>query len=418
MSLKNKITLIFLLFFYVTGFSQKKSLYLDSLLHAGLPTHTKLLSNPKKYKLQIIYTRITRDKDNKPTFKTYYWNVDSTKFFYPASLVKLPVSIMALEKINSLKQYNIDKNTTMITDSVFVCQKKVLKDTTAENRYPSIAHYVKKMFLVSDNYAFARTYEFLGCDYVHQIFEKWGFPNARIVNRLDGSCKADTAKITSPVYFLSDKADTLYKQGLTFFAYNKQHPLPYAKAGKAHTNEVGRRIYQPKDFSAHNFMSLANCHEILRRLTFNNYLDKKNQYNLSNDDWQFLMKYLGMFPRESLFPAYNTKEYYDSFKKFIYYGSSVPTIPSDSVRVFNIVGRAYGFLSDCAYVADVKNQVEFMLSVTMYVNERDVIGTGKYEYDKLGMPFLKDLGVLIYNIEKERKVNYKPDLTEFDLFKN
>ena len=88
------------------------------------------------------------------------------------------------------------------------------------------------------------------------------------------------------------------------------------------------------------------------------------------------------------------------------------------MRVFNIVGRAYGFLSDCAYVADVKNKVEFMLSVTMYVNERDIIGTGKYEYDKLGLPFLKDLGNLLYDTEKARKVDYKPDLTEFDLFKN
>jgi hypothetical protein len=306
----------------------------------------------------------------------------------------------------------------MITDSVFVCQKKVFKDTTSENRYPSLAHYIKKMFLVSDNYAFARTYEFLGCDYLHQRFEKWGFPNIRIVNRLDGSCKADTAKITSPVYFLSDKADTLYKQTLTFYTYDKQHPLAYPKAGKAHNNEFGKRVYGPKDFSTHNFMSLANCHEILKRLTFNNYLDKQNQFSLNLDDWQFLMKYLGMFPRESLFPAYNTKEYYDSFKKFIYYGSSVPTIPSDSVRVFNIVGRAYGFLSDCAYVCDVKNSVEYMLSVTMYVNERDIIGTGKYEYDKLGMPFLKDLANLIYKVEKDRKLEYKPDLTEFDLFKN
>lgn len=75
-------------------------------------------------------------------------------------------------------------------------------------------------------------------------------------------------------------------------------------------------------------------------------------------------------------------------------------------------------LSDCAYVADVKNQVEYMLSVTMYVNERDIVGTGKYEYDKIGLPFLKDLGSLIYGIEKERKVQYKPDLEEFDLFKN
>ena len=416
--IKNKILLICLLCMYTAVFPQKNSPYLDSLLHVGLPSHAKLLNSPKKYKLQIIYTRITRDKNNKPSFKNYYWNTDSTRFFYPASLVKLPLSIMAIEKINSLKKYGLDKNTTLITDSVFVCQKKVYKDTTAENRLPSVAHYIKKMFLVSDNYAFARTYEFLGCDYIHQRLEKWGFPNIRMVNRLDGACKADTAKITSPVYFLSNKGDTLYKQSLTFYTYNKSHPLTYARAGKAHTNEFGKRIYTPKDFSTHNFMSLNNCHEILKRLVFTNHLDKIQRYDLSHDDWQFLMKYLGMYPRESLYPAYNTKEYYDSFKKFIYYGSALPTIPGDSVRVFNIVGRAYGFLSDCAYIADVKNKVEFILSVTMYLNERDVIGTGKYEYDKLGLPFLKDLGNLIYKIEKNRAVEYKPNLEEFDLFKN
>ncbi|MHB8259883.1 MAG: serine hydrolase [Bacteroidia bacterium] len=408
-----------ILFFICTqGHSQKKSFYLDSLLRAGLPNHTKLLSNPKKYKLQIIYTRIARDKNNSPTFINYYWNVDSNKFFYPASLVKLPLSIMALEKINSLKNYNIDKNTTLITDSVFVCQKKVFKDTTSENRYPSVAHYIKKMFLVSDNYAFARTYEFLTCDYIHQTLEKWQFPNIRIVNRLDGSCKADTAKITSPVYLLSEKGDTLYKQALTYYTYTKPHPLSKAKAGRAHTNELGKRINQPKDFSTHNFMSLSNCHEILRRLVFYPHINKERGYAITIEDWQFLLKYLGMYPRECLYPAYNTKEYYDSFKKFIYYGSCAPTIPSDSVRVFNIVGRAYGFLSDCAYVADIKNNVEYMLSVTMYLNERDIVGTGKYEYDKLGMPFLKDLGNLIYTVEKERKVKHKADLQEFDLFKN
>ncbi|MBS1647134.1 MAG: serine hydrolase [Bacteroidetes bacterium] len=409
--------LLLSVFVCVSTQAQKKSLYIDSLLRSEMPSHSKLWSNPKKYKLQIIYTQITRDKNNAPHFKNYYWHVDSTRFFYPASLVKLPVSIAALEKIHSLEKYGIDKNTTMITDSVYACQKKVYKDTTSETKYPSIAHYVKKMFLVSDNYSFARTYEFLGCDYLHQTTERWGFPNIRITNRLDASCKADTAKITPPVYFLSEKKDTLYKQALTFYTYNKPHPLKIAKAGKAHTNELGKRIYTPKDFSTHNFMSLANCHEILRRLVFYHHIEEKNKYRLSTEDWTFLMRYLGMYPRESLYPAYNEKEYYDSFKKFIYYGSATPTIPSDSsVRIFNIVGRAYGFLSDCAYVVDVKNKIEFMLSVTMYVNERDIIGTGKYEYNQLGLPFMKDLGTLLYRIEKNRKIKYPADLKEFDLF--
>ena len=412
------IGFIFLWLVSAQVFAQKNSVFLDSLIHHRLAKHSKILTNPKKYKIQIIYTQITRDKNNQPGFKNYYWNVDSNRFFYPASLVKLPLSIMALEKINKLKNYGIDKNSRFITDSACSCQKKVFKDTTSESGFPSIAHYIKKMFLVSDNYSFARTYEFLGCDYIHQTLEKWNFPNIRMVNRLDGSCKADTTKITSPVCFLSEKGDTLYRQPLTFFTYSKPHPLGVAKAGKAHTNESGKRIYKPKNFSEHNFMSLSNCHEILKRLVFYNYMDSKNKYSITPDDWQFLMKYLGLYPRESLYPAYNTKEYYDSFKKFIYYGSSSPTIPSDSIRVFNIVGRAYGFLSDCAYVADLKNNIEFMVSITLYVNERDIIGTGKYEYDKLGLPFMKDLGNALYDFEKNRSVKYKANLSEFNFFKN
>lgn len=396
------------------GFGQKTSKYLDSLLRQSLPQHARVFNGSHKYKLQIVYTRITRDKDNKPSFKNYYWHADSTQFFYPASLVKLPVSILALEKLNELKDKGIDKYTSMITDSAFFCQKRVLKDTSAENKMPSIAHYIKKMFLVSDNYSFARTYEFVGCDYAHQKLEKWGYPNIRIVNRLDAQCKNDTGKITSPVTFLSPFGDILYKQPLTFADYNKPYPLPEAKAGKAYVNDAGKRVYEPKDFSKHNFMSLVNCHEIFKNLVFNNY---SHTYNISQDDWQFAMKYLGMYPRESIYPKYNdNKIFYDSFKKYFIHGAIVPTITTDTLRVFNIVGRAYGFLSDVAYVVDYKNKVEFLLSATIYVSEKNIVGSGKYEYDLIGLPLFKDVSRLIYNEEKKRKKKHEPDLKEFELF--
>ncbi|HWY38743.1 MAG TPA: serine hydrolase, partial [Bacteroidia bacterium] len=282
---------------------------------------------------------------------------------------------------------------------------------------PSVAHYIKKMFLVSDNFAFAREYEFLGCDYMHQRMEKWGFNNIRIVNRLDAQCKNDTGKITSPVYFLSPNNDTLYKQPLQFFTYNKPHPLPSALAGKAHINDAGKRVYEPKDFGKHNFMSLENCHEIFRRLVFYNYTDEKIRYSITRDDWQFAMKYLGMYPRESDYPKYaDTKIFYDSFKKYFVYGSIAPAISSDTLRVFNIVGRAYGFLSDVAYIVDYKNKVEFLLSATIYVSERNIVGNGKYEYDLVGLPLFKDISHLIYTVEKNRKRKFEPDLKEFELF--
>ncbi len=402
----------------LSGFGQKTSKYLDSLLKLNLPQYAKVFAEPKKYKLQIIYTRITRDKDNKPSFKNYYWRADSTQFFYPASLVKLPVAITAIEKINrELTSYGVNKTTPMLTDSAFFCQKRVVKDTTAENKLPSIAHYIKKMFLVSDNYSFARTYEFVGCDYLHQGLERWGFNNIRIVNRLDGQCKNDTGKITSPVYFMSPFGDALYKQPLTFATYNKPYPLLEAKAGKAYVNDLGKRVYEPKDFSRHNFMSLYDCHEIFKRLTFWNYMEGEKKFSMSTDDWQFMMKHLGMYPRESEFPKYtDRKVFYDSFKKYFMYGATAPTIDTDTLRVFNIVGRAYGFLSDVAYIVDYKNKVEFLLSATIYVSEKNIVGSGKYEYDLIGLPLFKDVSKLIYETEKKRKKKHEPDLKEFELF--
>ena len=415
MKLKNKIFLFFFLL-NTLCYSQKTSKYLDSLLKTDLPQHEKVFANPGKYKLQIIYTRITRDKNNKPTFKNYYWRADTNKFFYPASLVKLPVSIMAIEKLNELKNYGIDRNTPMLTDSAFFCEKRVVKDSSSENRMPSIAHYIKKMFLISDNYSFARTYEFLGCDYAHQKLEKWGFPNIRIVNRLDAQCKGDTGKITSPVYFISPFGDALYKQPLTYSTYNKPHPLSKAKAGRAYVNDAGKRVYEPKDFSKHNFMSLQNCHEIFKRLVFYHYMDEKIKYNMAEDDWQFMIKYLGMYPRESQYPAYDTKIFYDSFKKYFIYASADPEITQDTLRVFNIVGRAYGFLSDVAYIVDYKNKIEFLLSATIFVNEKNIIGSGKYEYDQIGLPLFKDISNLLYEVEKNRKKKHEPDLKEFYFF--
>lgn len=396
--------------------AQKTSRFLDSLLKNGLPKHANVFANPKKYRLQVIYTQITRDKNNKPSFRHFYWHADTMQYFYPASLVKLPVSIAALEKINELREKGIDRNTPMLTDSAFFCQKRVLRDSSAENKFPSLAHYIKKMFLVSDNFSFSRVYEFAGCDYLHRRFGAWGMPSLHIVNRLDGQCRNDTGKITSPVVFISPGGDTLYKQPLALATYSRAFPLAEAKVGKAHVNDAGRRVYEPKDFSRHNFMSLYTCHEVLRRLVFWNYLSDEDRYALTENDWRFAMKYLGMYPRESDFPRYpDKKAFYDTYKKYLLYGAAAPQA-GDSLRIFNIVGRAYGFLSDVAYIVDYKNKIEFMVSATIYVNQKNIVGSGKYEYDLVGLPLFKDLGRLLYSVERARKKKFSPDLGDFELF--
>lgn len=87
--------------------------------------------------------------------------------------------------------------------------------------------------------------------------------------------------------------------------------------------------------------------------------------------------------------------------------------PSDAnLRIFNVVGKAYGVLSDCAYVADFENNVEFMLTAVLYVNEDEILNDDKYEYDTIGHPFLAELGNLIYNFERTRNRNFIIDFTD------
>lgn len=395
-----------MLFFVPVNLKAQTSLFLDSLLRTNMSNFAQVFANPDKFKVQIIYTQINRDKKNKPFFTEYTLNT-SDKYIYPASTVKLPVSLIALMKLEEL---NIKPATIMITDSAFYCQKKVTKDSTAENGKPSIENYIKKMFLVSDNVACARVYEFVGHDYAHQKLKEMGYNNIRLFNRLDGQCPGDTSKTTPPVYFLNENNDTIYKQALTLPNEKFKHPISNSKIGKI---KMANNQFVPKDFSTHNYLTPTDLHSIMKKLVFNEYLGKHEKIKLSNAGRLFMLRYLGLYPKESMFPKYDKKIYYDSYKKYFLYGSSVATIKQDSIRIFNIVGRAYGFLIDCAYIVDFKNNIEYLLTACIYVNEKNTFGSGKYEYDKLGLPFLKELSWSLYNFERTRLKDFAPNLNEF-----
>jgi hypothetical protein len=156
---------------------------------------------------------------------------------------------------------------------------------------------------------------------------------------------------------------------------------------------------------------------MMKKIVFNNHLGKKEKLPLSDGNREFMIKQLGLYPRESLHPKYDRKTYYDTYKKYFLWGSAVANVKQDSIRMINIVGRAYGFLIDCAYIVDLKNNVEFLITAGIYVNERNTFGSGRYEYDQIGLPFLKELSWCIYNYERTRKKENEPDLKEIrDLF--
>src|SRR5205814_8602933 len=100
------------------------------------------LRNKDSFRVQIIYTRIDRDQHNHPSFRNYYFNVDTALYFNPASTVKLPLALLSLEKLNRLTKKGVSKYTSLHIDCNYTWQTPVLSDTTSENGFPSIAHYI------------------------------------------------------------------------------------------------------------------------------------------------------------------------------------------------------------------------------------------------------------------------------------
>ena len=370
-----------------------------------------ILNNPDTFRYQLIYTKIDRDKNNHPRFKNYYYNVNRNVYFNPASTVKMPLAFLALEKINTLKQYGIDKFTPMLTDSSWAGQSTVALDSSSSNGLPSVAQYIKKIFLVSDNDAYTRLYEFLGQQYINERLWNMGHREMRITRRFVPMNEEEN-RHTNQIRFIENEK-MLYKQPP---AYNSR-PFDFSKKfliGNAHYNRDEILIHEPMDFTTHNNAPLEDLREILQSVLFPESVPGKQRFNLTADDYTFLYQYMSMLPYESEHPKYDTSEFFSSYTKFFMFKSGHTSIPS-YIRIFNKPGWSYGFLTDVAYIVDFKNKVEFMLSGVIYVNSDGVLNDDKYEYDEIGYPFFKEVGNIIYKYELGRKRKFIPDLSKFQL---
>ena len=377
---------------------------------------SKVIDKADKYEVQIIYTQIDRDSANTAHFTDFEYRLDSSVYFYPASTVKMPVAFLALEKLNELKKqgFQIDRYTALEIDSVRAYQSSVKKDTSSKNGYPSIVHYIKKIFLVSDNDAYNRLFEFLGRDYINSKFEEKGIVPGRITHRLS-SFNVDN-KYSNPISFFDD---SIQYQQEEIISETEYLPLKLSKTlkGKGYFDKNNELVNQAKDFSKKNYLPLKSLHQIIQRVIFPENFSENERFNLSEDDYGFLYKYMGMLPAESDYPKYDTKEYYDSYVKRFMFGDKKAPIGTH-IRILNKPGLAYGYLIDCAYIVDFENKIEFFLSAIIHVNENGIYNDDKYEYDQIGMPFMAELGRKIYEHELNRERKIIPDLNKFErLFK-
>jgi hypothetical protein len=374
------------------------------------PILKEVLENKDKYQVQILYTQIERNEHGNPLMTNFTFNLDDKRYFYPASTVKLPVAILALEWLEEQNIPGLNENTIMLTDSIHPSHLQVRVDNSAIDSLPSIAQYIKKILLVSDNDAFNRLYELLGQDYINQKLAAKGMNHTIINHRLSFSANAEENRMLNPIRFVDKSGNVVYK-------------IPARQTERIYSNTekpiVGRAYYsgdsligQGMDFSFKNKFAISDLHGVIQRITFPMAFPDAERFNLNDNHCDLILKYMSMLPGESDFPNYPKSEYWDTYSKFYLDGMDKNATPK-TLRLFNKTGQAYGHLLDGSYYVDLEKGVEFFVTAMIYVNADEILNDDVYEYDSIGFPFFAELGDYLHQIESKREKMIPGDLSKF-----
>lgn len=366
------VLMLFSLIFLQFGCSSTKKNILQETLASDNQKIKIVMSNPEGFELQIIYTQILHDKNNNVSFKDFTYHLNAENYFYPASTIKFPIAILALEKLNSIENTEVNSEFTIEGNS------NKLK----------FSEEISKIFAVSENEASTNLLEFLGLDDINKSMKAKGLEPFRLSHRVSGSDPRSLA--TKPI--------TLYKTNGTTLKI----PSVLSKPSIPLTiNKIKKGIGYMKndslvdgsfDFSNKNYYPLETLHNTMKRIIFPENFKESERFNLTKKDREFILFSMQNLPKNA---GYNPVEYYDGYCKFFMFGDTKENIPAN-IKIYNKVGEAYGTLTDCAYIVDSENKVEFMVSATIYTNKNQIFNDDKYEYDSIGFPFLAELGRQLY----------------------
>ena len=351
---------------------------LEKALASQNPNIQRVMDNLDAYEVQIRYTQIDRRNDS-VIFTDHDFQVDANSYFYPASTVKFPAAVAALEKLNEIDSLSMDTRFFVEGDSV---------QTT-------FAKAVSEIFAVSDNAANNRLLEFLGQDDLNRRMERRGVSPIRIAHRLSTDNADDVT--TKPLVFYLNDSTTALSSSIINAAIQ---PLELNDIKKVKGYIAGETHQQGAfDFSLKNYFPIDAQSALLKRIIFPEAFPEAQQFKLNKKQREFLLEAMHTLPSKV---GYDPVDYYDSYVKFFLFGDSTEPMP-EHIKIYNKVGYAYGTLTDNAYIKDTKNNIDFMLTATILVNSDEVFNDDAYEYDEVGIPFLAQLGRELYQLELKRK---------------
>ena len=346
------------------GFGQD---ILQIALASNSPKIEKVTNNLQQYNLQILLTTITKNGDS-VSFTDYSFQVNDSSYYYPASTVKFPIAVLAIEKINSIE--SIDLETPYVIDG--------------DSIEHSIFNDIKNIFAISSNEAFNRLFEFLGKEHINQRLRELEVGPVKIEHRLSTSNSADT--IYKSLHFKPKKGDEYLVKNENSRPV-KPLQMDGLLNGKAYYSDT-LLVEEPMDFSKKNYLPLQTLHNIMKRVIYPSTFKTDKQFKITDNQYKTLIKLMQNLPRDA---GFDERKFHDSFGKFFLFGDSKETMPR-SIKIYNKVGYAYGTLTDCSFIKDFGQDIEYILSATLYVNQNGILNDNQYDYDEIGIPFLAQLG--------------------------
>jgi Beta-lactamase enzyme family len=356
-------------------------------------------SDTKTYRTQIRLTEVRKNWLGRTRFKTQVFGADTRSdldrqacYFYPASTVKLPVAALALEYLQ-VAFPKVNLQTRLHFGQVSDHLPGLDGPEQLEGEQPTLEALLKLIFVVSDNQAYNRLFEVLGHARINDRLSQLGMANTYIGHRVGVGALTKTEHETLPEIWMLNGKDTvgyLPKRTLRLPDFNLSIKLGTGYfAGDS-------LIREPFEFGEKNTFPLADQQLFLQKLVIPSAFKKKERLHLSKANRLILLKYMQMFPKKAgSLPVY---QYPEGYCKFLIGGGDADTMPP-YLDIYNKVGEAYGFLIDNAFIVDKRTGRRFFLAASVYVNADGIFNDDQYEYDRIGFPFLKQLGWLVVNGE-------------------
>lgn len=385
----HKIIFILFLSFNLSSLSQKTKFQLDKPLNEHVKSSLIKGMDITSNQIQLIYAH-PDSSSKKYTVSKFGRN----EYFYPASIVKLPVLLLALEWVNKLDSLSITDETPFIFNSQFSCIPK-LKQSSYPIDVTNISNCIKKILLVSDNNSYNKLFHLLGRSFIKEELKAKGFMKTQISKSFVG-CDFDEHNNVPGISFIMNNRDTLIYRTDTTIIFNYDS-VDTEQITLNTFYKKGKLSHDTLDFIDNNNLPLDEGFEMLMRLIRPELFEPYERWKITKKQRDFVMKFMSIYPRESNSKKYSKYEDYpDSYKKYFLYGLLKKEKIIDPVRIYNIVGLACGFTIDIAYIENQKTNNGFFLAASMFTNKNGKYYNGNTNYRNQAFPFFTKLGWSIY----------------------